>query len=99
MYIIIEEKEKRKGMPYTQAEYNLIKYNILSGGDAFTEPKSAEEMADHFWFFEKDKGFFLGDMDFFKERGIEDDSEIGVDGGIPGFHPEEKVSALQKSRR
>ena len=90
MHIIVIE-EKRKGMPYTRVEANLIKLNLVTNG-CFKKPKSAEEMESDFWFYERGKGFFLGDTTLFKERHIDDSevvmSGISVGGGIPAFQVE-----------
>lgn len=86
MFIIVKEPDKeRLGMPYTTFEQNLILLHKVTGG-CYSEPKSAEEMESDFWFFERGKGFFLGDKGIFKDRYVEA-GEIGVDGGTIGFQP------------
>ena len=84
MFIVVEEK--RKGMPYTSTEKNLINLSFIIK-NLIKEPVSAEEMESDFWFYEKGKGFFLGDTTFFNERYIGDSDlcERGVNGSIGAF--------------
>ena len=88
MFIILDEPERRKGFPMTSTEQRLCL--IIDMIDGYPhQPKSADEAIDNFWFFERGKGWFLGDGSWIKERALdENECGISVDGDTLGFHPE-----------
>lgn len=83
---IIVINEKPMGIPYTSMEINLLNFLRMSGNE-FYEPQTVEEAEDNFWFYEKGKGWFIGDHNFISGKVMKDRivCERGVNGSIGAF--------------
>ena len=88
MIIMIPEPERRKGVPMTSLGFMLSQITQMIDSYPY-QPKSPEEAEAGFWFFERGKGWFLGDTSWISDRIIYDEDECGisVDGDTLGFQP------------
>ena len=94
MIIIMDEPRKREGFPMTSTEHRLSWVVNMVEGYPY-QPKSADEAIDNFWFFERGKGWFLGDNSWINDRALDENGcGISVDGDTLGFHPEMASSSL-----